>query len=226
LYSTQTSSRITKINSKEEIKTNLDKTSFEDYELQRPLIDENKMLKMLETIQPIKEKFVGLKFTTEEIRKSPFLNVSESDLKTRNLEKEKRENMTPEEHLAYLQKLQDSIPNYKGRYFKQDKSKRNAPNVLNKKENVFQISRYEMRRKQKKIWELANLIKKEKKEKKHLFENKPPIEFKDQAFISIYELEKTGVAIKIIPEETTLLEKEKKRRKRKTKKRNKKIIFR
>jgi len=74
--------------------------------------------------------------------------------------------MTPEEHLAYLQKLQDSIPNYKGRYFKQDKSKRKAPNVLNKKENVFQISRYEMRRKQKKIWELANLIKKEKKRKK------------------------------------------------------------
>jgi len=90
MYSTQTSSRITKINSKEEIKTNLDKTSFEDYEIQRPLIDENKMLKMLETIQPIKEKFVGLKFTTEEIRKSPFLNVSESDLKTRNLEKEKK----------------------------------------------------------------------------------------------------------------------------------------
>jgi len=101
------------------------------------------------------------------------------------------------------------------------KVKKKAPNVLNKKENVFQISRYEMRRKQKKIWELANLIKKEKKEKKHLFENKPPIEFKDQEFISIYELEKTGVAIKIIPEETTLLEKEKKKEEKEKQKKKK-----
>jgi len=172
MYSTQTkSNQITKVKDTTiENELNMSENN--------PFIGSEELINKVGQLPPIipieissKIKAKADDFKTFDFKSSSFLNISESDLKRRNEEEEKRKAMSPIELTVYLNSISENIPKYKGRYFQRDKKALHQKGVLSGKQNIFQLNKYEMRKKQEKIRELVDFIKREKKRKKNSRKN-------------------------------------------------------